>query len=105
MPIYDYRCKKCHTTFTRGARYDDVLALCECGEMAQRSPIYMTNNIIAGQSLPRRDDAGSIQEEYGKEVKKRGWSKDRAIEELRANRFTDAEGQMRIDTSKMTQTA
>ena len=73
--------------------------------MAQRLSVYKTNNIIAGQSMPRRDDIESVQEEYHKEVKKRGWTTERAVEELRANRFTDPEGQVRIDTSKMTQTA
>ena len=72
--------------------------------MAQRLSVYKTNNIIAGQSMPRRDDIGSIQEEYHKEVKKRGWDKGRAVEEMRKNKFTDKEGQLRIDTAKMTQT-
>jgi hypothetical protein len=55
--------------------------------------------------MPPRGDVGSIQEEYGKEVKKRGWSAERSVEELRANKFEDPTGQLRIDTTKMTQTA
>ena len=46
-----------------------------------------------------------VQELYGKEVKKRGWSADRAIAELRANKFEDKTGALRIDTRKMTQVA
>ena len=60
---------------------------------------------MEGQSMPRRDDIESTQEEYGKEIRKRGWSADRAIEGLRANKFEDETGQLRVDTRKMPQTA
>jgi hypothetical protein len=60
---------------------------------------------MEGQSMPRRDDEWSTQDEMAKELKKKDWSYDRAIEGLRANKFEDETGQIRIDTRKMPQTA
>ena len=55
--------------------------------------------------MPRRDDLHSTQDEYQKEIKKRGWSAERSIQELRANRFCDKDGQMRVNTNNMTKEA
>ena len=104
MPFYSYDCPT-HGTFERRAGSDDVSIPCKCGKDSLRQAIYRPNVVIAGQSMPRTDDLYSVQAEYDKEVKKRGWNYDRALTEIRANRTYDAEGQMYIDTSKMTKEA
>ena len=86
-----------------------------CGTLAERVPVYREQGVIfkgAGFTKsvlpppPQTDEQKyDVQEEMGKELKKRGWSADRAITELRANKFEDETGQLRIDTTKMTQVA
>ena len=106
MPTYDYRCAT--DGLINGLRrgYDDATIDCPlCEGTATRVPVNSIRFTMEGQSMPRRDDIESTQEEYAKEVRKRGWSADRAIDGLRANKFEDETGQLRIDTRKMPQTA
>ena len=110
MPNYDYRCATCGVinSLTRG--YEDYSIDCPlCDGMATRIPVYRSQGIIVrggpNATMPPRNDAQAIQEEYGKEVKKRGWSADRAVEELRSSKFEDSTGQLSIDTTKMTKEA
>lgn len=104
MPIYEYNCPE-HGAFERRAGYEDSQQPCGCGLLSSRRAVYPLSFKIEGKSMPRRDDVVSTQEEMHKELRKRGWSADRAIEELRANKFEDETGSLRIDTRKMTQAA
>ena len=114
MPVYAYTCSCGRFEAIRG--YDDYTTACpNCGETAERVPVYREQSVIfkgAGFTKsvlpppPQTDDQKwDVQDEMGKELKKRGWSADRAIEELRANKFEDETGALRIDTTKMTQVA
>ena len=116
MPIYDYNCSGCGRLADLVRGYDDYTTACpSCGEPAERVPVYHEQGVIfkgAGFTksvIPPRpqtdEQRWDVQEEMGKELKKRGWSADRAITELRANKFEDETGQLRIDTTKMTQVA
>lgn len=104
MPLYTYTCIACGR-YDRLGGYDDVIIACGCGQVATRSEVYRTSNIIEGQSLPRSEDTASVNDEYGKELKKRGWHKDRVHTELRAARAVDKDGNLGIDMSKMTKEA
>jgi hypothetical protein len=74
---------------------------CVCGQDSPRQSVYTPNVIMAGRSLPRRDDTETVQDECRKELAKKNWTGERAIEELRTKKFTDETGQLRIDTRKM----
>ncbi len=104
MPLYTYTCPACGR-YDRLGGYNDVIIACGCGQVATRSEVYRTSNIMAGQSLPRPEDTASVNDEYGKELRKRGWGKDRAHTELRAARTVDKDGNLGVDTSKMTSEA
>ena len=104
MPFYTYHCPD-HGAFDKRAGYNDAYTLCICGEPSVRQAVYGLSFVMEGRSMPRRDDVYSTQEEYHKEIKKRGWSADRAVTELRTSKFVDNEGQLRINTATMTQEA
>lgn len=104
MPLYTYQCPTCGR-YDQLGRYDDVTTVCACGQVATRATFYRTSNIIEGQSLPRPEDTASVNDEWGKELKKRGWGKDRVHTELRAARTTDRDGNPGIDMSKMAKEA
>lgn len=61
--------------------------------------------IVRGRAIPPASDGQAVQEETGKILRKAGWTGERALEELRANRVTDSEGRVGIDTKKLTKTA
>lgn len=84
MPLYDFECNKCGVYEMR-AHYEDDIVPCECGSTASRLSVYKINHKIEGQSLPRRDDHDGTREEMGKELKKRGYSFQRAIDEIGSN--------------------
>lgn len=100
MPVYDFTCQDGHQ-FTRRAGYSVEVALCDCGEPARRAAFYRPNFVVAGRSLPLATDTKSVQEEWFKEVKKAGWTGERAVEGLRKSVVEDKEGRRFIDTSKM----
>ena len=104
MAIYTYVCPV-HGGFEQRAGYDDERWLCTCGLPSPRQAVYLPTFKIEGKSMPRRDDLASTQEEMGKELKRRNWSADRAIQELRDNRVERDDGGLAIDTRKMTKTA
>src|SRR3990167_2337563 len=104
MAIYNYVCS-IHGAFERRAGYDDSYWPCACGLSSPRQTVYPLTYNIEGRSMPRRDDLASTQEEMGKELKKRGWSADRAIQELRDSKFEKEDGGSYIDTRKMSKTA
>ena len=104
MAIYTYVCPV-HGGFEQRAGYDDGSWSCACGLSSSRQEVYPLTFKMEGKALPRRDDTASTQEEMRKELKKRNWSADRAIEELRDNRFEDGNGRLAIDTRKMARTA
>lgn len=104
MPFYNYVCPD-HGEFEQRAGYGDDAVPCACGQPSPRRAVYPLSFVMEGRSLPRRDDVETVQDEYRKEVAKRGWTAERAVGELRATKFTDAEGQLRVDTRKMTQVA
>jgi len=91
--------------FEQRASYDDHTVSCQCGQVAQRSAVYYTAFKIEGQSMPQRDDHESIDAEMKKELNKRNWSADRAIDEMRKAKFEDETGALRIDTRKMSSVA
>ena len=110
MATYDYNCPQCGFISSLRRGYDDYSISCPtCGGTAERVPVYYSQGLVIrggpNAPMPRQDDVESTQDEYRKEVRKRGWSADRAIQELRANKITDANDQLRIDTRKMTKTA
>ena len=115
MPIYDYTCA-CGSLFGLIRSYDDDTIPCpNCGNTADRVPVYRDQNVIfkgAGFTKsvlppnPTTDEQKwEVQDEMGKEIKKRDWSYDRAIQEIRDNKVVDETGATRIDTRKMTQEA
>ena len=112
MPRYDYTCTCGCFEAMRG--YDDYTITCpDCGGLAERVSVYPQQGVIVRDGpnaplppCPQTDpERQEVQELYGKEVEKRGWSADRAMTELRANKFEDETGALRIDTTKMTQEA
>ena len=102
MPFYNYRCPECGS-FERRAGYNDGVVLCACGREAGREAVYHTNHIIEGRALP--SDPTEVQNEFFKEVRKRGWSEDRAVTEMRANMIEDNQGRKFLNTKAMTQEA
>ena len=100
MPVYDFTCQAGHR-FTKRAGYDTDVASCVCGEPARRAAFYRPNFVVAGRSLPPEPDVKAVQEEWFKEVRKAGWTGERAVEGLRASVVEDREGRKFIDTSKM----
>lgn len=113
-PVYDYDCPGCGRLSDIVRGYDDYTTACpSCGKRAERVPVYQSQGLVVHDgpnaplpAHPQTDpERQVVQELYGKEVKKRGWSADRAIGELRANKFEDETGALRIDTTKMTQVA
>ena len=112
MPIYDYNCTCGYLSgLLRG--YEDYTIACpKCGKTAERIPVYREQSVIfkgAGFTksvLPPRptteEQHADVQEEMGKELKKKDWSYDRAIQEIRDNQFVDKTGAKRLDTTKMT---
>lgn len=114
MPIYDYHCLGCGRLSDLVRGYDDYTIACpSCSGTAERVPVYISQGVVVhggpNALLPPRPqttaDHMEVQELYGKEVKKRGWDADRAIRELRANKFEDDKGALHIDTTKMTKVA
>ena len=114
MPLYEYICSCGRFEAVRG--YDDYTIACHhCGGTADRVPVYREQNVIfkgAGFTKsvippnPTTDEQkADVQEEMGKELKKRDWSYDRAIQEIRDNKVVDETGAVRLDTRKMTQEA
>src|SRR3990167_6572869 len=100
MPFYDFKCPVCGT-FEQRASFDTEVVPCECGRGSSRQSVYKINHKIAGRSLPSQDDGWSVQDELGKDMRKKGWNYDRAMTELRKNRTYDKEGNMSIDTTKI----
>lgn len=108
MPIYEYDCSCGRFEAVRS--YDDSTIACpRCGGTAKRVPVYRSQGLIVRDGpnapMPPRSDTQTVQEETRKALAKRNWTAERAVEELRATRFTDEQGQLRIDTRKMTQQA
>ena len=55
--------------------------------------------------LPSPGQAMDVQDEFFKELTKRDWSGERAIEEIRKNRIMDRDGRKYLNTAAMTQEA
>ena len=100
MAVYDFTCQAGHE-FTRRAGYTDEVALCVCGEPAHRAPFYRTDFVISGRSLPPEPDVKAVQQEWFGELKKKGWTGERAVEGLRKSVIEVKEGRRFIDTGKM----
>ncbi len=90
----------------RGGVADAALPCPECGRQAQRQAVYREQGVIfygggfTKATLP--PPGADAQAEMGKELRKAGWSVDRAVEEMRANRAEDKEGRTYINTAAMT---
>lgn len=101
MPLYEFTCQAGHR-FERRAGYGTDVASCVCGEPAHRAAFYRQQGIVVeGRSIPPPSDSAAVQEEWFKEVKKAGWTGERAKEELRASIFEDNQGRRYFDTSKL----
>jgi len=100
VPLYRFTCAYCGG-FEARAGYDDSSISCVCGKPAKRESVYAINSVIVGQSLPRSDDAISTQQEWFKEVRKAGWSGERAIELMRHNVVEDSQGRKSVDIKAM----
>ena len=59
------------------------------------------NFFVAGRSLPPEPDVKAVQQEWFGELKKKGWTGERAVEGLRKSVVEDKEGRKFIDTGKM----
>ena len=116
IPIYDYTCPSCGRVGGLLRGYEDYTISCpQCGGTAERIPVYREQSVIfkgggfTKSVIPPRpttdEQKWEVQEEMGKELKKRDWSYDRTIQEMRDNKFEDETGAMRIDTTKMTKEA
>lgn len=104
MPTYQYECPV-DGLFERRAGYNDSEVSCECGRPAARKPFYAANSFVAGRSLPNPSDHLAVQDEWFKEVRRQGWSGERSMEALRANRRYDKEGRMFIETGNLPKTS
>ena len=105
MPRYDYCCRECGM-FEAVAGYDDRTIACpRCQQTADRNPVPSSVGItIKGgpnQPMPPKGDTAAINGEMHKELKKKGWSVDRTVEEMRKNRTTDSRGRLAINTAAL----
>lgn len=110
MPLYEYRCSACGAFDLLAGRDDYAIACPRCGDTADRNPVPSSTGgiIIRGgpnQPMPPRGDRAAINEEMHKEVRKRGWTTERTVEEMRKNMSIDERGKRSIDMTKMTQEA
>lgn len=104
MPLYDFACTTCGGCFEARAGYEMRQLCCPaCGGVARRAEVYRQATIIAGATLPPREDAMAVQQEWFREVRKAGWDGDRAISEIRKNLVEDREGRLQLDVRGMTQ--
>ncbi len=99
-PIYDFDCQAGHQ-FTKRTGYAEEVTRCDCGEPARRAAFYHPNFFVAGRSLPPEPDVKAVQQEWFGELKKKGWSGERAVEGLRKSVVEDKEGRKFNDTGKM----
>ena len=115
MPVYDYTCS-CGRICGLVRNYDDYTIACpSCGKTAERIPVYREQNVIfqgpgfTKSVLPPNpvtdEQKWEVQDEMSKELKRRDWSYDRAIQEIRDNKIVDETGAIRLDTNKMTKEA
>lgn len=106
MPLYDYRCPGCGVFEAVGGHAETTMR-CACGAEATREAVYRQQGVVfkgggfTKSTLPPASDAHAVQEEWGKVVRKAGWTGERAIEELRKNRVYDKEGRMSVNLGAM----
>ena len=90
MPIYDFRCGEGHVTEARRGIGTDAIP-CLCGRKAKRLFSAPAIKVDGGVSIPASE--GYYQNEAnGRQLKKKGWDGDRAIEHLRQNRVETETG-------------
>jgi putative FmdB family regulatory protein len=100
MPLYEYKCGACGEVFNKIARLDDTLAVCPCGNVAQRAAFYRDQTVIAN---PAAAPAGPEADDVTKHgLRERGWGIDDTYDAIRKSVVEDGEGHKRVDTSKIT---
>ena len=109
MPLYDFSCGCGRVTESREGI--GVTAIpCPCGRIAARVSVYRDQGVIfsgGGFTKSVMPPPGvESQQEYFKEVRKRGWTGDRAVEEMRKNIIEDPKtGRRSVNTAAMTKEA
>jgi len=97
MPIYTYRCQ-CGREFDALAKMDDEpIKMCICRRLAHRSEVNKVA-IVGDASIP--DGEGEYQDESDqRDLKKRGWDGDRAVEHIRTHMVETDSDTRYLDTA------
>jgi len=102
MPTYDYKCKECGTYELRAGLEDSVVVCKTCKGTAERVQVYRQNFVMSPALPTTQVEAQGM---LDKEMRKIGWTGDRAVEELRGAFQYDEEGRGELDVGKMSKTA
>jgi len=97
MPRYDYTCTECGLTFERLGGFEDVVAPCRCGGVADRQAVYRSQGVSTRPAEVPDSEPQYQVESQRKALRARGWDGDRAVEHIRKNIREDAQGHKQLD--------
>ena len=109
MPNYDYQCPRCGLQVDLRRGLDEGTIVCpNCNEeSATRVAVNLHQGIVLrggpNAPMPDRDNPVAVQEEMARELKGKGWTAERATQEIRDNITTDEKGNKSLNTKGMTQ--
>ena len=96
MPLYTYKCE-CGREWDALAKIDDEpIKLCSCFRLGHRVEVNDVA-VVGGAATPEgeyKDEADQ------RDLKKRGWDGDRAVEHIREHMYEDDTGIKKLDAPK-----
>ena len=102
MPIYTFRCDKCHeeTDKLRPMGDESTLA-CACGGTARQLDYYRVRSILQGAGvIPASEPEYQLEADKKALKRDKDWDGDRAVEHIRNNLVENPDGGRRLDMNK-----
>lgn len=96
--IYTFDCLGCGHVFDRRTTLIPCLDCPLCGQLAERRTVYAPNFRV-GRAVPPQGDPERLDHDR-RELKKRGWDGDRAVDVTRKGRIEGEKGTFGLDFEK-----
>lgn len=103
MPLYTYQCE-CGREWDALAKIDDEpIKLCSCFRLGHRVEVNKVA-IVGDAGIPGGEEEYQAESDQ-RDLKKRGWDGDRAVEHIREHMYEDDAGNKRLNAPEANRTS